>query len=100
MSRATISSSTAGASAGPGERTRMAGNLTRSPRADAQLERYDPGMVRHTRIVAATAAALAGLFSGALAPAAGDQRVTGSSAPHVRYTADGIPYVDFGPECK
>ena len=58
------------------------------------------GMVRHTRIVAATAAAVAGLFSGALAPAAGDQRVTGSSAPHVSYTADGIPYVDFGPECK
>ena len=64
------------------------------------MERYDPGMVRHTRIVAATAAALAGLCSGALAPAAGDQRVTGSSQPHVRYTADGIPYVDFGPECK
>ena len=64
------------------------------------MERYDPGMVRHTRIVAATAVALAGLFSGALAPAAGDQRVTGSSQPHVRYTADGIPYVDFGPECK
>ena len=64
------------------------------------MERYDPGMVRHTRIVAATAAALAGLLSGALAPAAGDQRTTGSSAPHVRYTADGIPYVDFGPECK
>ena len=55
-------------------------------------------MVRHTRIVAATAAALAGLFSGALAPAAGDQRVTGS--PHVSYTADGIPYVDSGPQCK
>ncbi|HKH18730.1 MAG TPA: hypothetical protein VKA57_14475 [Solirubrobacteraceae bacterium] len=57
-------------------------------------------MVRHTRIVVATAAALAGLLSGALAPAAGDQRVTGSSAAKLSYTADGIPYVDSGPQCK
>ena len=57
-------------------------------------------MVRHTRIVAATAAALAGLLSGALAPAAGDQRVTGSSAARVTFTEDGIPYVDSGLECK
>ena len=57
-------------------------------------------MVRHTRIVLATAAALAGLFSGALAPAAGDQRVTGSSAAKVSYTKDGIPFVDTGPQCK
>ena len=57
-------------------------------------------MVRHTRIVVATAAALAGLFSGALAPAAGDQRVTGSSAAKVSYTKDGIPVVDSGPQCK
>ena len=59
-----------------------------------------PGMVRHTRIVLATAAALAGLFSGALAPAAGDERVTGSSAAKVSYTQDGIPFVDTGPQCK
>jgi hypothetical protein len=57
-------------------------------------------MVRHTRIVAATAAALAGIYSGVLAPAAGDQRVTGSSAAKVSYTADGIPLVDTGPQCK
>ena len=57
-------------------------------------------MVRRTRIVVVTAAALAGLFSGALAPAAGDQRVTGSSAAKLSYTADGIPYVDSGIECK
>jgi hypothetical protein len=54
-------------------------------------------MVRHTRIVVATAAAMAGFLSGALAPAAGDQRATGSS---VKYTEDGIPYVDTGPQCK
>jgi hypothetical protein len=56
-------------------------------------------MVRHTRIVLATAAALAGLFSGALAPAAGDERATGSPAK-VSYTEDGIPYVDSGPQCR
>jgi hypothetical protein len=54
-------------------------------------------MVRHTRIVLATAAALAGLFAGALAPAAGDERATGSK---LSYTADGIPYVDTGPQCR
>lgn len=57
-------------------------------------------MVRHTRIVLATAAALAGLYSGALAPAAGDQRVTGSSAAKVSYTKDGTPVVDSGPQCR
>jgi hypothetical protein len=57
-------------------------------------------MVRRTRIVAATAAALAGLLSGALAPAAGDQRVTGSAGDRVSFTDDGIPYVNSGLECK
>jgi hypothetical protein len=57
-------------------------------------------MVRHTRIVLATAAVLAGLFSGALAPAAGDERATGSSAAKVSYTEDGIPFVDSGPQCR
>jgi hypothetical protein len=57
-------------------------------------------MIRHTRIVVVTAAATAGLVSGALAPAAGDQRVTGSSAVKVSYTEDGIPFVDTGPQCK
>jgi hypothetical protein len=56
-------------------------------------------MVRHTRIVVATGAAIAALLSGALAPAAGDQRATGSSAK-VSYTEDGIPYVDSGPQCR
>jgi hypothetical protein len=54
-------------------------------------------MVRRKRIALALAAAIAGLLSGALAPAAGDQRATGSS---VSYTEDGIPYVDTGPQCK
>jgi hypothetical protein len=54
-------------------------------------------MVRHTRIVVATVAATAGLLSGALAPAAGDERATGSK--HA-YTKDGIPYVDTGPQCR
>jgi hypothetical protein len=57
-------------------------------------------MVRHMRIVLATAAALAGLFSGALAPAAGDERTTGSSAAKVSYTEDGTPFVDTGPQCR
>jgi hypothetical protein len=48
-------------------------------------------MVRHKRIVLATAAAMAGFLSGALAPAAGDQRATGSSAKAA---------YDTGPECK
>jgi hypothetical protein len=56
-------------------------------------------MVRRTRIVL-TSVTLAAAFSGAaLAPAAGDQRVTGSSAK-LSYTADGVPYVRSGPECK
>ena len=54
-------------------------------------------MVRHTRIVVATVAATAGLMSGALAPAAGDDRVTGSK---LSYTKDGIPFFDTGPQCK
>jgi hypothetical protein len=57
---------------------------------------YDVRMVRHVRIVVATAAATAGLLSGALAPAAGDERATGSKHS---YTKDGIPYVDTGPQC-
>jgi hypothetical protein len=56
------------------------------------------GMVRRTRIVVATAATAAGILSGAaLAPAAGDRHATGSA---ISYTADGIPYVNSGPECK
>jgi hypothetical protein len=57
-------------------------------------------VVRHTRIVLATVAVMVGLLSGALAPAAGDERVTGSSAAKVSYTEDGIPFVDTGPQCK
>jgi len=54
-------------------------------------------MVRRTRIVVAPAATAAGILSGAaLAPAAGDRHVTGASS----YTADGIPYVNSGLECK
>jgi hypothetical protein len=58
---------------------------------------YDARMVRHARIVVATAAATAGLLSGALAPAAGDERTTGSKHS---YTSDGVPYVDTGPQCR
>jgi hypothetical protein len=57
-------------------------------------------MVRRTRIVVATAAAAAGILSGAaLAPAAGDRHATGLS-DRIAYTADGIPYVDTGPQCR
>jgi len=57
-------------------------------------------MVRRTRIVVAAATA-AGILSGAaLAPAAGDRHVTGASSERLSYTADGIPYVDDGPQCK
>jgi hypothetical protein len=62
-----------------------------------RAEAYDADMVRHARIVVATAAATAGLLSGALAPAAGDERATGSKHS---YTEDGIPYVDTGPQCR
>jgi len=57
-------------------------------------------VIRHTRILLATAAATAGLLSGALAPAAGDQRVTGYTGPKLSYTKDGVPYVDTGPQCR
>jgi hypothetical protein len=56
-------------------------------------------MVRRTRIVLASVTAAAAVSGGALAPAAGDQRATGSSAK-LSYTADGVPYVRSGPECK
>jgi hypothetical protein len=62
-----------------------------------RAEAYDADMVRHARIVVATAAATAGLLFGALAPAAGDERATGSKHS---YTEDGIPYVDTGPQCR
>ena len=43
---------------------------------------------------------MGGLLSGALAPAAGDQRVTGYDGPKLSYTKDGVPYVDTGPQCR
>ena len=58
-------------------------------------------MVRRTRITLATALTAAGvLFGAALAPAAGDRHVTGSSAASVSYTEDGMPVVDSGPQCR
>ena len=58
-------------------------------------------MVRRTRIAFATALTAAGiLFGAALAPAAGDRHVTGSSAASVTYNADGVPVVDSGPQCR
>jgi hypothetical protein len=57
-------------------------------------------MVRHKRIVLASVT-LAAAFSGAaLAPAAGDQRITGASADRLSYNEDGVPIVRSGPECK
>ena len=56
-------------------------------------------MVRRTRIVLASVTIAAAFSGAALAPAAGDQRITGSSAK-LSYTADGVPYVRSGPECK
>jgi hypothetical protein len=56
-------------------------------------------MVRHKRIVLALVTVAAAFFSAALAPAAGDQRVTGSPA-QLSYTEDGVPMVRSGPECK
>ena len=57
-------------------------------------------MVRHKRIVLASVT-LAVAFSGAaLAPAAGDQRITGASAERLSYTKHGVPVVHSGPECK
>ena len=57
-------------------------------------------MVRHKRIVL-TSVILAAAFSGAaLAPAAGDERVTGASAQQLSYTKDGVPIVRSGPECR
>jgi hypothetical protein len=57
-------------------------------------------MVRRTRIAVAAAVAAGVLSGAALAPAAGDQRTTGSSAVEVSFTEDGIPYVNSGVECK
>jgi hypothetical protein len=68
------------------------------PRADRHDQRYDPGMVRRTRIAVAAAVAAGALSGAALAPAAGDQRTTGGQ--RVSYTDDGIPYVSSGFECK
>jgi hypothetical protein len=48
-------------------------------------------------IVSVTAAAA---FSGALAPATGDQRAARGPAANVSHTEDGVPYVRSGPECK
>src|SRR5688572_7271518 len=100
MSRATMRSSTAGASLGSGARNRMGGaTVPRTVRdaaigrADPHEERYDAGMVRHRRIVLATTAALAGLLSAAFAPAAGDQRVSDASSHAVTYNEDGVPMV-------
>ena len=57
-------------------------------------------MVRRTRIVLVSAT-LAAAFSGAaLAPAAGDDRVTGSSAAKLSYSEDGVPYVRSGLACR
>ena len=56
-------------------------------------------MVRHKRIVLACVTLAAAVFSATLAPAAGDQRVTGSPAVELSYTADGVPIVRSGPEC-
>jgi hypothetical protein len=56
-------------------------------------------MVRRTRIVLVFVTVAAAVSGAALAPAAGDNRITGSSAK-LSYTADGVPYVRSGPECK
>ena len=56
-------------------------------------------MIRRKRVaVLGVLSAGAMLSSGALAPAAGDQRVTGGP-PAVSYTEDGVPFVRSGPEC-
>ena len=57
-------------------------------------------MVRHKRIVLASVTVAAAFSGAALAPAAGDQRVTGASAERLSYTEDGVPIVRSGPECK
>jgi hypothetical protein len=57
-------------------------------------------MVRRTRIMIVSVTAAAIFTGAALAPAAGDQRITGRSAEKLSYTADGVPYVRSGPECK
>ena len=57
-------------------------------------------MVRRTRIVFVSVTVAVAFSGAALAPAAGDQRITGSSAARLSYTADGVPYVRSGPECK
>jgi hypothetical protein len=57
-------------------------------------------MVRHKRIVLASVTVAAAFSGAALAPAAGDQRITGASAERLSYTEDGVPIVRSGPECK
>jgi hypothetical protein len=57
-------------------------------------------MVRHKRIVLVSVTLAAALSGAALAPAAGDQRITGASAERLSYTEDGVPIVRSGPECK
>jgi hypothetical protein len=57
-------------------------------------------MVRRKRILAAAATAAGVLFGAAFAPAAGDPHATGASAQRVSYTADGVPFVDSGIECR
>jgi hypothetical protein len=57
-------------------------------------------MVRHKRIVLASVTLAAALSGAALAPAAGDQRITGASAERLSHTEDGVPIVQSGPECR
>jgi hypothetical protein len=57
-------------------------------------------MVRRTRIVILSVTVATAFSGAALAPAAGDQRITGPSAEKLSYTEDGVPYVRSGPECK
>jgi hypothetical protein len=56
-------------------------------------------MIRHKRIALASVTLAAAVFGAALAPAAGDQRVTGSPEAKLSYTKDGVPMVRSGPEC-
>jgi hypothetical protein len=57
-------------------------------------------MVRHRRIALASVTLAAAFYGAALAPAAGDQRITGASAERLSHTKDGVPIVKSGPECK
>ena len=100
MSRATISSSTAAASSGAGARICIDRHCTRTRRIGAGSATIRAWSVS-TRIALATALTAAGiLFGAALAPAAGDRHATGSSAAGVTYTADGVPMVDSGHQCR